>query len=126
MSTDTRVAIVTGGSRGIGRQVAERLAADGLAVVVNYAGNEKEALAAVDTITGRGGRAIAVRADVADPAAVALFLDGKDEETIDRMAKQPPLERLGNPEDIAEVVAFLAGPARWVNGQVLRANGGIV
>src|SRR5947209_13684212 len=75
MSTDTRVAIVTGGSRGIGRQVAERLAADGLAVVVNYAGNEKEALAAVDTITGRGGRAIAVRADVADPAAVAELFD---------------------------------------------------
>ncbi|MFD5760870.1 SDR family oxidoreductase, partial [Streptomyces sp. NPDC127044] len=41
-------------------------------------------------------------------------------------AAQPPLERLGTPRDIAEVVSFLAGPAgRWVNGQVLRANGGI-
>jgi 3-oxoacyl-[acyl-carrier protein] reductase len=244
-STPTRVAIVTGGSRGIGREVSERLAADGMAVVVNYAGNEKEAAAAVAAVTERGGQAIAVRADVADPAAVAelfdtaertyggvdvvvhlagimsaptpiadtdfevldrvhrtnirgtfavaqqaarrvrdggavittstsvlglnlpgygvynatkgaveaitmilarelrgrditvntvapgptatsLFLDGKDEETIERMAQQPPLERLGRPEDIAEVVAFLAGPARWVNGQVLRANGGIV
>ncbi len=42
------------------------------------------------------------------------------------MAAQPPLERLGVPEDIAETVAFLAGPARWVNGQVLRVNGGII
>ncbi|MFB7269153.1 SDR family oxidoreductase [Streptomyces sp. NPDC056244] len=239
-----RVAIVTGGSRGIGRQSAERLAADGYAVVVNYAGNEKEADAAVEAITADGGRAIAVQADVADetavaalfdttteayggvdvvvhaagrmvlspladleldaldamhrtnirgtfvvgreaarrvrkggaiinfsssvlglalpgyagyaaskgaveaitlilarelrgrditvnavapgPTATALFLDGKDEETIARMAAQPPLERLGTPEDIAEVVAFLAGPGHWVNGQILRANGGII
>jgi 3-oxoacyl-[acyl-carrier protein] reductase len=42
------------------------------------------------------------------------------------MAKMNPLERLGTPEDIAEVVSFLAGPARWVNGQVLYANGGMV
>ena len=240
-----RVAIVTGGSRGIGRQVAQRLAADGMAVVVNYAGNETEAKATVEAITEQGGRAVAARADVADadavaalfdtaeqafggvdvvvhaagvmnaptpiadidldeldrvhrtnirgtfvvaqqaakhvrdggaivttstsvlglafpgygvynaskgaveavtmilarelrgrditvntvapgPTATALFLDGKDEATIEHLAKQPPLERLGRPEDIAEVVAFLAGPARWVNGQVLRANGGIV
>ncbi|MFI7054226.1 SDR family oxidoreductase [Streptosporangium canum] len=245
MSTaPTRVAIVTGGSRGIGRRTVERLAADGFAVVVNYAGNRAEAEAAVAAVTGAGGRAIAVRADVADedavaalfdaaeeafggvdvvvhaagtmylspvadldldaldrmhrtnirgtfvvdrqaarrlrgggaiinfsssvlglampgyaayaatkgaveavtlvlarelrgrditvnavapgPTATALFLDGKDEETIARMAAQPPLERLGTPEDIAEVVAFLAGPGRWVNGQVVRANGGIV
>lgn len=243
-STGTRVAIVTGGSRGIGRETAERLAAEGFAVVVNYAGNESEADKAVAAITETGGQAIAVRADVADetevaalfdtaestyggvdvlvhaagvmtlaplvdldldaldrmhrtnirgtfvvdqqaarrlraggaiinfsssvlalaipgytayaatkgaveavtlilaremrgrditvnavapgPTATALFLDGKDEETIARMAAQPPLERLGTPEDIAGVVAFLAGPAgRWINGQVLRANGGI-
>jgi 3-oxoacyl-[acyl-carrier protein] reductase len=243
-STSPRVAVVTGGSRGIGRETAERLAADGYAVVVNYAGNEAEADKAVAAITEAGGRAIAVRADVAEetevaalfdaaesayggvdvvvhaagvmtlaplvdldldaldrmhrtnirgtfvvdqqaarrlraggaiinfsssvlalaipgysayaatkgaveamtlilaremrgrditvnavapgPTATALFLDGKDEETVARMAAQPPLERLGTPEDIAGVVAFLAGPAgRWVNGQVVRANGGI-
>ncbi|MCL6289110.1 SDR family oxidoreductase [Streptomyces sp. ID03-2B] len=239
-----RVAVVTGGSRGIGRESAERLAADGFAVVVNYAGNRTEAEAAVAAITAAGGEAFAQQADVADevavaalfdaaeetfggvdvvvhaagvmalaplaeleldtldrmhrtnirgtfvvdqqaarrlreggaiinfsssvlslslpgytayaatkgaveamtlilarelrgrditvnavapgPTATALFLDGKDEETIARMAAQPPLERLGTPQDIAEVVSFLAGPARWVNGQVLRANGGIV
>ncbi|EMD25259.1 SDR family oxidoreductase [Amycolatopsis azurea] len=240
----TRVAIVTGGSRGIGRESAERLASDGFAVVVGYGGNKDEAQAAVGAITTAGGQAIAAQADVADenavaalfdtaektfggidvvvhaagtmylapvaeldldrldrmhrtnirgtfvvdqqaarrvrdggaiinfstsvlglalpgyaayaatkgaveaitlvlarelrgrditvnavapgPTATALFLDGKDEETIARMAAQPPLERLGAPADIAEVVSFLAGPARWVNGQVLRANGGIV
>lgn len=243
-SPTLRVAVVTGGSRGIGRETAERLAADGFAVVVNYAGNEAEADKAVAAITEKGGQAVAVRADVADesevaalfdaaentyggvdvvvhaagvmalaplvdldldaldrmhrtnirgtfvvdqqaarrlraggaiinfsssvlalaipgysayaatkgaveavtlilarevrgrditvnavapgPTATALFLDGKDEETIARMAAQPPLERLGTPEDIAGVVSFLAGPAgRWVNGRVLRANGGI-
>lgn len=245
-SASPRVAIVTGGSRGIGRQTAGRLAADGYAVVVGYAGNQDEAEAAVKEAAANGSvRAIAVRADVADEHAVAalfdaaeaefggvdvvvhaagrahmapiaeldlavlddlhrtnirgtfvvvqqaarrvrpggaivtfstsvvglafpnygaysaskgavealtlilarelrgqhvtanavapgptatdLFLDGKDEETIARLAAQPPLERLGTPSDIAEVVAFLASPAgHWINGQVVRANGGII
>jgi len=239
-----RVAIITGGSRGIGRETAERLGRDGFAVVVNYAGNETEAKAAVDTITGAGGEAIAFKADVAEvdqvtalfdaaesafggvdvvvhaagtmylapvadidfdaldrmhrtnirgtfvvgqqaarrvreggaiitfstsvlglrmpsyapyaatkgaveaitmilakelrgrditvntvapgPTATALFLDGKDDETIATMAKAAPLERLGQPTDISDLVAFLAGPSRWINGQVIRSNGGIV
>ncbi|MGW4209065.1 SDR family oxidoreductase [Lentzea sp. NPDC004789] len=240
----TRVAIVTGGSRGIGRAAAERLAADGMAVVIVYAGNQTEAGKAVDEIRAAGGQAIAAQADVADetavaaafdlaaetfggvdvvvnsagimplgtvadmdlevfdrvqrtnargtfvvaqqaarrlrnggaiinvsssvvglrfpqygayamtkggvealtlvlarelrgrditvnavapgPTATALFLQGKDEATIDALAKQAPLERIGSPEDIAEVISFLAGPARWINGQVVRANGGII
>ncbi|MCH0564161.1 MULTISPECIES: SDR family oxidoreductase [unclassified Streptomyces] len=240
-----RVAVVTGGSRGIGRGTVSRLAADGFAVVVGYAGSRDLAEAAVEQVTGAGGRAVAVRADVADerqvaelfgtaesefggvdvvvhaagrmhlapvadldlaeldavhrtnvrgtfavaqqaarkireggavitfstsvvglafpgygaysaskgavealtmilarelrgrdvtvnavapgPTATDLFLQGKDEETVARLAAQPPLERLGTVSDIAEVVAFLASPAgHWVNGQVLRANGGIV
>ena len=73
------------------------------------------------------GRDITVNAVAPGPTATELFLDGKDDETIERMAKQPPMERLGAPADIAAVVGFLAGPSgRWVNGQVLRANGGIV
>jgi 3-oxoacyl-[acyl-carrier protein] reductase len=244
-TTGRRVAVVTGGSRGIGRESAERLAADGFAVVINYAGNRTEAEAVVAVIAAAGGKAIAHRADVADEAAVAalfdaaeetfggvdvvvhaagvmtlaplvdmdldaldrmyrtnirgtfvvdqqaarrlrpggalvnlsssvvglafpgygayaaskgaveavtlvlarelrgrdvtvnavapgptatdLFLDGKDEETVARLAAQPPLERLGTPQDIASVVSFLVSPAgHWVNGQVLRANGGII
>jgi 3-oxoacyl-[acyl-carrier protein] reductase len=240
--TPRRVAIVTGGSRGIGRAAAERLAADGMAVVVAYASNRHEADAAVAAI-GKGGTAVAVQVDVADEAAVealfdeaeqryggidvvvnaagimllsplatldlgdldrmqrtnirgtfvvdraaagrvrsggaiinfstsvtrlslptyaayaaskaaveaigpilakelrgrditvntiapgptgtALFLHGKDDATIERMAKMNPMERLGTPEDIAEVVSFLAGPGRWVNGQTLYVNGGV-
>ncbi|HEX7307138.1 SDR family oxidoreductase [Lentzea sp.] len=240
----TRVAIVTGGSRGIGRAAAERLAADGTAVVIVYAGNKTAADETVEAIKSAGGQAVAAQADVADetavaaafdlaeetfggvdvvvnsagimplgtvadldldvfdrimrtnargtfvvsqqaarrlreggaiinvsssvvglrfpqygayamskggvealtlvlarelrgrditvntvapgPTATALFLDGKDQDTIDTLAKQAPLERIGEPGDIAEVVSFLAGPARWINGQTIRANGGII
>ena len=237
-----RVAVVTGGSRGIGRAVALRLALDGQAVVVGYGRASDAADEVVAEITGKGGQAVAVRADVADEAAVAalfdtaeqrfggvdvgvnaagvmvlapvaeldldaldrmhrtnvrgtfvvgreaarrvrrggaivnfstsvtrlslpayagyaaskaaveaispilakelrgrdvtvnavapgptatdLFLDGKDDATVERMAKMNPMERLGTPEDIAEVVSSLAGPARWINGQTIYVNGG--
>jgi 3-oxoacyl-[acyl-carrier protein] reductase len=66
-----------------------------------------------------------VNAVAPGPTATPLFLDGKPQEVVDHLASLPPLERLGRPEDIAETVAFLAGPARWVNGQVVFANGGI-
>ena len=240
----TRVAVVTGGSKGIGREVAERLAAAGQSVVVVGGRDEAEAKAVADGIVSRGGSAVATTADVADeravaevfalaerefggvdvvvhcagvmrlqplaemdldtldqmvrtnvrgtfvvdqlaartvreggaiinfsssvvklglptyagyvatkgavdaistvlakelrgrditvnavapgPTATALFLDGKDEETVEKMAQMNPLQRLGTPGDIAEVVAFLAGPGRWVNGQTLYANGGMV
>jgi 3-oxoacyl-[acyl-carrier protein] reductase len=239
-----RVAIVTGGSGGIGRVAAERLAADGMTVVVAYAGNLDRAAEVVAVIERSGGVASAIAADVADEAAVVslfdeverryggvdvvvhtaglmllaplvdldladldrmhrtnirgtfvvdqqaarrlrsggalinfsssvvkialpgytayaaskgaidaitltlakelrgrditvnavapgptatpLFLDGKDQATIDHLASMAPLERLGVPDDLAEVVSFLAGPARWVNGQILYANGGVI
>jgi 3-oxoacyl-[acyl-carrier protein] reductase len=71
------------------------------------------------------GRDITVNAVAPGPTATPLFLDGKDQATVDHLASMPPLERLGMPADIAEVVSFLAGPARWINGQVIYANGGI-
>ncbi len=243
MSQVTRVSLVTGASGGIGRAVAERLAAAGMAVGVHYAGNSAAAQEVVAAVQRGGGRAVTVRGDVADetamgeafdtvekefggldvvvhtagvmtlgpvaefdldaldrmhrtnirgtfvvaqqaarrvraggaivtfstsitrlaapgyaayaaskgaveamtlvlarelrgrdvtvnavapgPTATPLFLDGKDEATVERLAAQAPLERLGTPADIAETVAFLAGPGRWVNGQVIFANGGI-
>ncbi|MER7922492.1 SDR family oxidoreductase [Streptomyces sp. NPDC096057] len=241
--TSTRVALVTGGSGGIGRAVSERLARDGIAVGVHYSGNKARADETVAAIVAAGGRAIPVGGDVADedamaaafdaveaefggidvvvntagimalsliatmdlddldrmhrtnirgtfvvsqqaarrvraggaiinfsttvtrtkfptyggyvaskaaveamtlvlarelrgkditvnavapgPTATPLFLDGKDDTTIENLAKAAPLERLGTPDDIAESVAFLAGPARWINGQVLFTNGGL-
>ncbi|MGW1060787.1 SDR family oxidoreductase [Micromonospora sp. NBC_01412] len=242
MTVSQRVAIVTGGSHGIGRQVVERLAADGYAVVLNYATSKVEAQEAVAEVIAAGGDAVAVQADVADEFAVAdlfdtaertyggidvvvhsagivihspiaeldladldrvhrtnvrgtfvvdqqaarrvrpggaiinissttprlslpgyaayaaskaamdsitlilarelrgrditvnavapgatttaLFLEGKDEQMIARMAAMSPMNRLGDPTDTADVVSFLAGAARWINGQVLYVNGG--
>jgi 3-oxoacyl-[acyl-carrier protein] reductase len=71
------------------------------------------------------GKDVTVNAVAPGPTATPRFLDGKTEEEIERLAQAVPLERLGRPADIAEVIAFLAGPARWVNGQVLFANGGL-
>ncbi|HAK1482148.1 TPA: SDR family oxidoreductase, partial [Listeria monocytogenes] len=71
------------------------------------------------------GKDITVNAVAPGPTATPLFLTGKDEQTIENLAKATPLERLGQPDDIAETVAFLAGPARWVNGQVIFTNGGL-
>ena len=71
------------------------------------------------------GRNITVNAVAPGPIPTELFLKGKSEERIDEFRKMSPLERLGQPEDIAGVVSFLAGPdGGWVNGQVVRANGG--
>lgn len=72
------------------------------------------------------GRDVTVNAVAPGPTATPLFLDGKPDEAIEKLRSMPPLKRLGEPADIAETVAFLAGPARWVNGQVLYTNGGIV
>ena len=73
------------------------------------------------------GRNVTVNAVAPGPVATELFLTGKAEAQVEELRKLPPLERLGQPEDIANLVSFLAGPdGGWINGQVLRANGGFV
>lgn len=85
-----------------------------------------EALSRVLTKEMRG-RQITVNTVAPGPTATDLFLNGKSEQLIENIAKAAPLERLGQPEDIASVVSFLAGPdGAWVNGQTLKVNGGII
>jgi 3-oxoacyl-[acyl-carrier protein] reductase len=73
------------------------------------------------------GRNIAVNTVAPGPTATELFLRGKPQEVIDELAKLSPFERLGQPKDIANAVSFLIGPdGGWVNGQVVRINGGVV
>jgi 3-oxoacyl-[acyl-carrier protein] reductase len=93
-----------------------------------YAGT-KAAVEAMTNILAKElrGRNITVNAVAPGPTATDLFLNGKPQEVVDRLAKLAPLERLGQPADIAAAVAFLAGPdGAWINGQTLRANGGII
>lgn len=138
---DRQVAINLKGSFNGMREAAKRLRNGGR--VVNFStsvvGTRMEnygvyaaTKAAVETLTAilakeMRGRHITVNAVAPGPTATDLFLHGKSDELVDRLAKMNPLERLGTPEDIAAVVSFLAGPdGAWVNGQVLRANGGMV
>ena len=73
------------------------------------------------------GRNVTVNVIAPGPTGTALFLDGKPQSVIDELTRLAPLERLGRPEDIANAVSFLAGPdGSWVNGQVLRVNGGVI
>ena len=85
-----------------------------------------EAMSSVLTKELRG-RNITVNSVAPGPTATDLFLNGKPQAVVDHLAKLAPLERLGQPEDIAAAVSFLAGPdGSWINGQTLRANGGFI
>ncbi|OAP35068.1 3-ketoacyl-ACP reductase [Sinorhizobium glycinis] len=138
---DSQIAINLRGTINTLREAAKRLREGGR--IVNFStsvvglklesyGIYAATKAAVEMLTAilakeLRGRSITVNAVAPGPTATALFLDGKSPELIERMSKMNPLERLGTPEDIAAAVAFLVGPdGGWINGQVLRANGGMI
>jgi 3-oxoacyl-[acyl-carrier protein] reductase len=88
----------------------------------------KAAIEAMTRVYGKElrGRHVTVNCVAPGPVATDLFLNDRTAEQVAQFSKMPPLERLGQPEDIANVIAFLVGPdGAWINGQVLRANGGI-
>ena len=140
-SFDRHIAVNLKGTFNTLREAAKRLRSGGR--IVNFSSSVVGMLmptygvyvatkAAVEGLTSvlakeLRGRNITVNAVAPGPTATDLFLKGKPQEVVDRMAKMAPLERLGQPGDIADVVSFLAGPdAAWVNGQVLRVNGGTI
>jgi 3-oxoacyl-[acyl-carrier protein] reductase len=138
---DQQIAVNLKGSFNTMREAARRLRDGGR--IVNFSssvvgikletyGIYSATKSAIETMTAilskeLRGRRISVNAVAPGPVATDLFLHGKTPELIDRLAKMNPMERLGTPEDIASAVSFLAGPeGGWINGQVLRANGGMV
>jgi 3-oxoacyl-[acyl-carrier protein] reductase len=140
-SFDRHIAVNLKGTFNTLREAAKRLRSGGR--IINFSSSvvgmlmptygvyaaTKAAVEALTSVLAKEvrGRNITVNAVAPGPTATDLFLKGKPQEVVDRMAKMAPLERLGQPSDIADVVAFLAGPdAAWVNGQVLRVNGGII
>jgi 3-oxoacyl-[acyl-carrier protein] reductase len=140
-SFDRHIAVNLKGTFNTLREAAKRLRSGGR--IINFSSSvvgmlmptygvyvaTKAAVEALTSVLAKEvrGRNITVNAVAPGPTATDLFFKGKPQEVVDRMAKMAPLERLGQPSDIADVVAFLAGPdAAWVNGQVLRVNGGII
>jgi 3-oxoacyl-[acyl-carrier protein] reductase len=138
---DRHIAVNLKGTFNTLREAAHRLRNDGR--IVNFSSSitsrlvptygvyaaTKAAVEAMTSILAKElrGRNITVNAIAPGPTATKLFLDGKPQEVVDQLSKMAPLERLGQPEDIADAVAFLAGPdGGWINGQTLRANGGII
>jgi len=92
-------------------------------------GASKAAVETMSAIFAREmrGRNITVNTVAPGPTATELFLNGKSEETVEKLAMAAPLERIGQPEEIASVVAFLLSEeGGWINAQTIRVNGGIV
>ena len=121
MGLNGRVALVTGGGRGIGRAVSIGLAADGAAVAVNFRRDEESARATVDEIVAAGGRAMLAPGSVDDYE--------HDERMVEQVRAElgagSSLGRMVTAAEVADVVVFLASPrAVAVTGDAVGAGGG--
>ncbi|MEV0227157.1 SDR family oxidoreductase [Streptomyces sp. NPDC050704] len=125
----------------VAQQAARRLRAGGALITFSSSmvvqatptygpyGATKRAVDALTMILARElrGRDVTANAVAPGPTVTDPFLEGRDQATIDRLASLAPLERLGTTADMASVVSFLAGEeGRWINGQVVRVNGGAI
>lgn len=132
MTHQTRTAIVTGASRGIGAEIARHLAADGVAVVVNYASSPDAAEALVGEITQQNGRAVAIQADLTDPAAPARLFEAAEEAFghVDilvnnaGMMKLAPIAEAEDAQIDAHVALNLAAPVRLMREAARRIGSG--
>lgn len=138
---DRQVAINFKGAFNVLRMASERTQRNGRIISISssvvglklegygvYAAT-KSAVETMSTILSKElrGKSITVNCVAPGPTATQLFLNDKPKEVVEKLAAMSPLERLGKVEDIAEVVAFLASQdGDWINGQVIRANGGII
>ena len=132
MTHPDRTAIVTGASRGIGAEIAHQLAADGIAIAVNYARSPAAAEAVVASITEQGGRAVAIQADLADPAAATRLFDAAEAAfgPVDilvnnaGMMKLAPIEEVEDAQIDAHVALNLAAPVRLMREAARRIGKG--
>ena len=138
---DSVIAINLKGSINTMRQAARRLRDGGRVINITssviamslptyglYAAS-KAAIEAMTPVLAKElrGRNITVNSVAPGPTATELFMEGKPQTFVDHLANLSPLERLGQPQDIANAVAFLAGSdGAWINGQTLRTNGGVI
>ena len=130
ISLKDRIAVVTGGSRGIGRAIAMTLAASGATVVVNYQRNAA-AKAGIIGFTRAVAREMASRGITVNAVAPGYIetelTAGLGEQVRAAILEAIPLGRLGTPQDVANLVCFLASDAAaYITGQTLTVDGGMV